>query len=147
GPAGAGYFFLTLVRIATQYMSPLAFGLMAEALVRFATWQSLLAAPLALVGAGAAFRAKGHFRALALGLVFTLAAMLVLMPAQTLGWGYRYLHGLLGSVALLAMLGWAALTDGLGAAERSRANRAFVAAGLVSALALFPLRAWQANRF
>ena len=119
-------------------------GAMAESLVRFITWQNPLTAPLALAGGLAAERAKGHLRALAFGVVLTLIAMLLLVPSQTHGWGYRYLHGLLGSVCLIAVWSWTRLTDGLAPAARARANGAFVAACLISILGLFPLRAWQA---
>jgi hypothetical protein len=144
--AGAvgGDFLASRVQAMFANTNPLAVGLMAEALVRFAVWQNLLCAPLAIIGVGLAFRAKGTMRALALGIILTLAAMLVLMPAQTVGWGYRYLHGLLGSVCLLAVLAWSTLTAGLPQPDRMRAQAAFVMAGAISLFGLLPLHAWQA---
>jgi len=44
------------------------------------------------------------------GLVLTLLAMFMLLPYQGHGWGYRYLHGLIGSAALLGGYGWITLT-------------------------------------
>jgi hypothetical protein len=119
-------------------------GVFAENIVRFATWQNLLVAPLALVGVLASIRTKGYVRPLVLGVFLTLIAVFVATPSQTHGWGYRYLHGLLGSVALTAAFGWARLTDGLSPERKAAAAGALVLASLVSLLALTPLRAWQA---
>src|SRR5262249_56061717 len=47
---------------------------------------------------------------LAAGLGLTVFAMFVLLPYQDIGWGYRYLHGLIGSASLLAAAGWVELT-------------------------------------
>jgi hypothetical protein len=123
------------------------FGAMAESMVRFVTWQNPLVAPLLLIGAAAAFRAKGHLRALAAGLILAVVAMLILEPSQVNGWGYRYLHGFLGSACLIAVWTWARLTDPLTAEHRAAANGAFVLAALVSFFGLTPLRAWQAGRY
>ena len=56
------------------------------------------------------WRAGGVLRALAAGIVLTLVAMLILLPYQDIGWGYRYVHGLIGSAALLAAFAWTVLT-------------------------------------
>jgi hypothetical protein len=119
-------------------------GEMGESLMRFVTWQSLLTAPLALTGAFMAFRAAGHLRALSVGIILTLVAMAILEPTQTHGWGYRYLHGLLGSACLLAAFAWARLTDDLPQDLRAAAGGGLIVACLVSLLVLFPVRAWQA---
>jgi hypothetical protein len=79
------------------------------------------------------------------GVALTLAAVWVLEPFQGHGWGYRYLHGFLGSLALVAALGWVHLTDGLGEPDR-RVARAMVVVSTVFALAVFlPLHAGQAE--
>jgi hypothetical protein len=116
---------------------------MGEALVRFVSWQNPLAAPLAAAGAVAALRLGGTLRSLALGLIATVAVML-LLPSPTHGWGYRYLHGLLGSVALLAAGSWTGLADRLTAGQRSAAGAGLAVACAVSLLVFTPLRAWQA---
>jgi hypothetical protein len=122
-------------------------GAMAQALIRFATWQNPLAAPLALAGMLAAWRAKGVLRALVLGVLVTLLAMLVLAATPMHGWGYRYLHGLLGSVALLAAWSWARLTDNLSAERKAAAGTALALSCAVSLVVLTPLRAWQASTY
>jgi hypothetical protein len=73
--------------------------------------------------------------------------MVLLLPYQGHGWGYRYLHGLLGVAALLAAGGWLRWVDGLAEAERSRAWAGFGVVAAATALVLLPLRGWQANRY
>jgi hypothetical protein len=123
------------------------FGLMAQNLVRLFTWQSLLTVPLALTALAAAVRAKGMLRAMVVGLALTTAAMFLLLPYQGHGWGYRYLHGLLGTLCLLAAWGWTRLTEDLDPAARRAAQAVFAAAAAASVLILLPLRAWQAHSF
>lgn len=123
-------------------------GLMAKNLVRFATWQSLLTIPLALTAAVPAIRAGGMLRALALSVVLTTTAMLVLLPYQGHGWGYRYLHGLMGAVCLLAAWGWMRFASSPPAPVSSAARRAvLVTAAAASVLVLLPIRAWQTHAF
>jgi hypothetical protein len=126
---------------------PASLGLMAKNLIRFATWQNLLVAPLVVLGARAAFQAGGAVRALILGLVLTALALFLLQPYPSHGWGYRYLNGLLGSACLLGAWQWGRLTQGLSALERGRAKAAFITAAAVSIFLLFPIRAWQARSF
>ncbi|HEY2595489.1 MAG TPA: hypothetical protein VGK33_16480, partial [Chloroflexota bacterium] len=122
-------------------------GVFAENLVRFVSWQNLLVAPLALVGALTTIRTKGYLRPMVLGVLLTLIAVFVATPSQTHGWGYRYLHGLLGSIALVAAWGWARLTDALAGERRAAATGGLAIACVLSLLVLTPLRAWQAWDF
>lgn len=120
---------------------------MAQSLARFVTWQNLLIAPLLVLALKPAFKAGGTMRALAIGIILTVVAMLVLVPSQTHGWGYRYLHGLIGSACLLAVFAWARLVEPLDARGRARAEAAFAAACLASLVVVFPVRAIQAYSF
>ena len=122
-------------------------SLMAKNLIRFITWQNPLTAPLLALSAWGAFQAKGTTRSLILGFVTTLGAVFALMPYQGHGWGYRYLHGLLGSAALLAAWQWGRMTGPLTASERAAARGGFALAAAASLLILFPLRALQVHRF
>jgi hypothetical protein len=108
---GLAYFLRRIADMVDLQTSSLA--LMAMNLARFLAWQAPLMLPLALVGALACRGRSTVLAHLGLGIVLTLAAVLVLMPFQGHGWGYRYLHGLLGSVALLAAQGWLWLTERL----------------------------------
>jgi hypothetical protein len=119
-------------------------GVIAENLVRFVSWQNLLVAPLALAGAISTVRTRGYLRPLVMGVFLTLAAVFIATPTQTHGWGYRYLHGLLGSIALVAAWGWARLTDSLAAERKAAAAGGFAVASVLSLLVLTPARAWQA---
>jgi hypothetical protein len=115
---------------------------MAENLLRYVSWQGLLAAPLTAIGAVAAVRRPGPLRPIVASLVLTTALLFILMPYQGYGWGYRYWHGLIGPLALLATLGWRRLTEGL---DGAAANRILIAAAGVSAIVLLPIRLVQAH--
>src|SRR5476651_649022 len=145
--AAGGGRFAERVSLLLANIKPGNLSALAASLVRFAAWQNVLTAPLVAVGAAGAFRAKGHVRSLLLGVALTLLATALVVPSQTQGWGYRYLHGLLGSICLMAVWTWARLTDPLPAPRRAAAKGAFVAACAASLLALAPLHAWQAWRY
>lgn len=131
--------------LITKNFSVDSLGLMAMNLFRFLTWQNPAAILLALCGLWPALRRPGPPRALIGGIALTIVAITLMMPFQGHGWGYRYLHGFLGSVALLGGLGWISLT---GTAERRRTLGVGVAlVSMLSLAVLVPLRAWQANRF
>ncbi len=115
--------------------------------VRFVAWQSPLLLPLTMMAWPAIRRGEGIARPLAAGLVLTIATMFVLLPYQGHGWGYRYLHGLIGSAALLAAQGWILMTAPL-PPERRGAATAILGLGWIGALLiLVPGRAVEANRF
>lgn len=117
-----------------------AVGLTAVNLLRFQLWQNPLAIPLAALAAWKVVRVPGPLRAAFGGIVLIPLFMLFVLPFQGHGWGYRYLHGLLGNLSLLATYGWFQVAD-----RRSAAWRASFAAMLVFSLALLlPLRAYQA---
>ena len=80
-------------------------------LLRFIAWQNPVLLPLAIASWPAIRSDEGIARPLAAGIILTIVAMLILLPWQGLGWGYRYLHGLIGSVCLLAAYGWRTLGD------------------------------------
>jgi len=143
---GAGHFTDTVLMLLGQVRADNV-GPMAQSLVRFVSWQNLLTIPLALSACLPAIRAKGVLRALALGVLITIVAMLVLEPTPMHGWGYRYLHGLMGSVCLLAAWGWTQLTDPLPPDRKAAAKTAFVIACALSLFVAMPVRAWQAWRY
>ncbi len=119
--------------------------LMAENLLRFITWQNPLMVVLLLAGAASTWRAGGVPRALLAGLLLTLALAALLMPSQGLGWGYRYLHGLLGSACLGAAGAYVRLTESDWSPPMAR--RALSLSVIASLLILAPLRAAQARTF
>jgi hypothetical protein len=96
----------------TTLLRPEAPLVMAENLLRLTTWQSPLAALLAVAGITEAVRRRSPpLLAMAGGLVLAIAFFTLVTPYQAQGWGYRYLHGYLGSISLLAAAGWVRLSD------------------------------------
>ena len=146
-PQGGTAWVVVQIHALLGNFKPAAIGILAKNLIRFITWQNLIVCPLLVIGAVAAVRAKGMPRALILGLALTLVAALSLMAYQGHGWGYRYIHGLLGSACLLAAWTWASMAERADAADRGAAGTMFLMFTLVSALVLFPVRAWQAHAF
>lgn len=114
-----------------------AFLLMLLNLTRFAAWQHLLLLPLVLLAWPAVRRGDGIARSLAGGIGLMLLTLLILLPAQGYGWGYRYLHGFLGSFALLAGYGWTSLAS---AADHRRRSAALAVASAVTLLVLLPFQ-------
>lgn len=121
--------------------------LMAENLLRFVAWQNPLAVTLGLAGAvTAVVRPDRLMWPLATGIVLTVSAMFVLLPYQGHGWGYRYLHGYLGSLCLLGGFAWVRWVEPGGAAGRRAWAAAVVSVVFCLALAI-PTHARQAYRF
>ena len=117
-------------------------ALMGLNLFRFVAWQAPLTIPLALIGFVAFWRRSTVVRDLALGIALTLAVTMILMPYQGHGWGYRYLHGLLGSLSLLAAQGWIYLSSRRALGQQ--AKLLFVSL-LVSLLIILPWYTYQAR--
>jgi hypothetical protein len=120
------------------------FALMMFNLIRFVTWQNVLLLPLILIAVAGFARMPGVWWAMLGGMVLTVAVLVVILAFQGHGWGYRYLHGHLGSACLLATYGFARLCHQQ--AERARA-RAMIGAALAASLLLVPIRVWQAHAF
>ncbi len=122
------------------------FALMAKNLTRFIAWQNPLVVPLGAVGLAALRNNKGPLPALAIGVLLAILAMFVLLPYQGHGWGYRYLHGFLGSVCLLAALGWTVLVPP-GGAPSAKLRSQLLAACLFAIVVQLPGRAFEVERF
>ena len=93
-----------------------------------------------------AWRLGGAPRSLVFGIGLTVVAMMVLLPYQGHGWGYRYLHGFLGSGCLLAAFGWLKLREAT-PEDAARIDGGLALACAFSLLVLFPIRAVQASLF
>lgn len=120
---------------------PFTLPLMNFNLLRFVAWQNLALVPLLICAIPLARRAEGIAQPLYWGVLLTLAAMFILLPFQSIGWGYRYLHGLLGSFALLAAYGWLRV-------ERQPVAHALLTAGTAATLAVsIPYLVWQTRQF
>ena len=144
GKEGGIATFLTerILPLVTQ-IDPLTIQLMAYNLIRGIGWNVMFVLPF-LLAAGPAFKRRDPI-ALALlgGIVLTLLAMAILLPYQGHGWGYRYVHGLLGSFCLLAAFGYRELAN----ADRKWADGAAVMLIAATALIALPANLWSARSF
>ncbi|WP_156457577.1 hypothetical protein [Altererythrobacter sp. Root672] len=143
GPTGTALLFKRAVDLVAGFDAS-NLGLMSLNLIRWTVWQNLLAVPLLLTVAWTLVRKAGAWRAMLAGIVLTGITMTVVLAFQGHGWGYRYLHGLLGSLCLLATLAWFRIVE---RTDDRRRMQALFGAALVLSLALLPFRAWQAERF
>jgi hypothetical protein len=141
---GMAYFIRRVVEMVD--VETARYALMWMNLTRFLAWQAPLLLPLAIVGVLACRGRSTVVLHLAVGIGLTLVAMLVLTPHQGHGWGYRYLHGLLGSFALLAGQGWIWLTDRLAPMRKQLASVLFLSIAL-SVSVLLPWRLAQVHAF
>lgn len=110
--------------------------------VRFIVWNNLLLVPLAIAGAiGIGWRGLIRSEAPILPLAIGCLAGASLMTAQVYGWGFRYMHGYIGSFCLLAGYGWIALNK-----DRPASLRPVVLACIV-AIATSGFLAWRAHEW
>jgi hypothetical protein len=132
-----------LDRTAEMLVLPTSHALttVAANLVRLVAWQSVALLPL-LVFAAPSVRHDRRLWPLISSVVLSLLPYPFLMPDQGHGWGYRYLHGLLGCLALLAVPGWRAL------GQAPQLVRTWVVALLLATpFVLIPIRAVQIEFF
>ena len=132
---GIDYFerlFRTVVPFTTASV-----WLMCANILRFLTWQHILLLPLVLIGVRTTHR-EPVSRALMLGIVLLLMTMTLILPPQGHGWGYRYMHGLIGSASLLAGYGWRWLEI-----RHATPARLMALATVVSLIILLPLHVFM----
>lgn len=120
-----------------------ALPLMGYNLVRAAAWNAAFLLPFLLALGPVLRRRDPVVLALVAGLVLTLVAMTVLLPYQGHGWGYRYIHGLIGSLCLLAAYGFRELA----AQQPARAGGIAVVLLAASVVVQVPAGLWSAHRF
>jgi hypothetical protein len=108
-------------------------------LLRFVAWQHLLLIPLLALGIGVA-RKDRLAGALAGGVILTICVMAVILPIQGHGFGYRYLHGLIGNCILLAVFGWKSLGS-----QQEKWRGLLLRATAASIAIVLPIQAWMAH--
>ena len=106
--------------------------------LRFIVWQNPLLPPLAALSWRALAQDRRYARELLAGVLLSFALMCLVMPYQGHGWGYRYLHGLIGNLALLAGFGWIAATSGATARAGAGMRTALLLSSAFSLLILLP---------
>jgi hypothetical protein len=120
---------------------------MLKNVLRFVDWQNPIVLPFALLAFRPVRNGDGIARELSAGLALTLAAMFILLPYQGHGWGYRYVHGLISSLSLLAAYGWIALSERATRNEMAAAWMMLTMGSAVAWLVLLPAHAKQAHDF
>ena len=109
-------------------------------LVRFVCWQHPLLLPLAVFGGISCWRAEPLVKALSISFLLPIIVMAIILPWQGHGWGYRYLHPVLGNAILLACFGFHRLEiSGL-------SMRRPLALTTVAAILFIPVHAAMASR-
>lgn len=146
GNLGAVY-FIVRVWALVRHFNWAGPGLMLKNILRFIAWQNPLLLPLGFAAYRAIWKDQGIGRELFAGILLILIAVFFVMPGQGLGWGYRYLHGFIGSCALLAGYGWIALSARATREEMNGLWRMFAVAGVVASLVLLPVHAKDAHDF
>ena len=107
-------------------------------------WSSLATPLLALFGFRHFFRVPTVVQDAALSFALTFVFYYFFSLDQGHGWGYRYIHGSLCCLILVAVAGWHSLGEYFG----SRNARHFLAAGVIASLLLaLPLRCYEAESF
>lgn len=139
---GAPILIQRLLRILTSNDLS-AFPLMMLNLLRFAAWQHILLLPLLALAWPSIRNGEGIARPLALGMLLMLLLVLILLPWQGVGWGYRYLHGLLGNACLLGGYGWLRSQSRM---TPDRRRTSFILASAFTGFALLPFQIVQTGR-
>ena len=107
-------------------------------------WSCLATPLLAILGARQGFRLKPILQDALISCVLTFGFYYFFYLDQAHGWGYRYFHGALACLVLVAIAGLERLRGLIG--ER-RAHLFVYTAVAASILIQFPLRCFQAERF
>lgn len=116
----------------------------AALIVRLVAWQNLVLVPLLVIAARRAEWSMSMWL-LAASIASSLLPYVFLMPDQGHGWGYRYLHGLIGNLALIATAGWLAVEKMIDS-DRRRIAAPLLVAGVLSVTVMLPLRAVQVEQ-
>jgi hypothetical protein len=112
--ASKGNFITDQVIPNVMRQDPRTIPLMILNVLRFVAWQNLMLVPLVIAAVPVAVRERGLARALLVGIIAWLIFVMLTLPSQGRGWGYRYLNGYIGSFALLAGFGYRELERRLG---------------------------------
>lgn len=110
-------------------------------LSRFLAWQNAIVFPFLMLALASWRHLPVQLKLIALSVVTTLAPYIALMPDQGHGWGYRYLHPVLGNIAILAAFGLLSAVPALS----GRLRRLAVWITAITILLSVPLRAYQVN--
>jgi len=113
-------------------------------LLLLAGWSALAAPLLAVLGFCHFWRERPIICDAALSCLLTFGFYIFFYLDQGHGWGYRYFHGTLSCLILVAVAGWTAL---IGKAGEARAWNFLLVGTAASLLIALPLRCLQAESF
>lgn len=91
--------------------NPITLQLMILNVLRFFSWQHLALLPLMISAWPLARNRDGLALPLFVGIALAILMPTIVLPYQGHGWGYRYLHGYIGSFSLLGAMGYGRLRD------------------------------------
>jgi hypothetical protein len=134
--AGTDY-FTRFVQTVSQ-PQPMRWEQLGTNLLRFFAWQHVLLLPLMACGIAAARRERLGV-AFAVTVILPVLVMLLILPFQGNGFGYRYLHGVIGTAILLAVCGWRWLVK-----DHAWVRPLALRTTLAGVIVLLPLQAWMA---
>lgn len=140
--AGAVGFITERIVPLLSRIDPSVLQLMLANLLRAIAWNAAYLLPLLLVVAVGWRQIDALGKQLLASLVLTIFVISILLPYQGHGWGYRYIHALIGPLCLLAGYGWRLIPQG----QRPAAQGGIVALAVVSVLAL-PFQWWSSHSF
>lgn len=141
-PTGTSNFLKDRVLPLLIVRDPETLPLMGFNVARFVAWQNLALLPLLVAAWPAIRRDTGIAAPLAAGIALTVLLAGFVLPYQGHGWGYRYLHGLIGSCALLGGYGWLAFHRTI-----PHASRVFVCLTALTVAVTGPWLLFQTYRF
>lgn len=124
-------------------LDPVQTAFMEFNILRFLVWTPFFLLPLLVLAWPDIRRLDGIALPLFLGIVLMLLMRTVLLPYQGHGWGYRSLHGMTGSFAILAGYGYTHWAK----SDRERADGTVALFGGTTALVLLPFLLWSAHQF
>ncbi len=107
-------------------------------------WSTLATPLLAVLGFSRIFRERPIIQDAALSCALTFGFYYFFYLDQGHGWGYRYFHGAMSCLVLVAVAGWATLVERVG---RRIARNFLTVAVAASVLIVLPLRCFQAETF
>jgi hypothetical protein len=110
---------------------------------RFISWQSPATLLLICIALPVMKSAPRNVRLLGWGFLLSLIPYLLITPSPGHGWGYRYMHSLLGSLSIIAVYGWRSL----GPLQQGRVQTVLVTLAALGALIALPLKAFQVQSF
>jgi hypothetical protein len=107
-------------------------------------WTSLAMPLLVVLGFSRIWRERPIVQDAALSCLLTFGFYYFFYLDQGHGWGYRYFHSALISLAVVAAAGWERLTELVG---QRLANQFVLSAVILSVFIQLPIRCYQAERF